>query len=79
MTLAYELNLGPRDLKAWSQNLGHESVLTTLGSYGELSPREQAETMRRLGMRRAESLSTKPDLADLLRQAVSLIETRPEA
>jgi integrase len=46
--LAYDLDLGPRQLKAWSQNLGHESVLTSLGSYGALSPHEQADVMSHL-------------------------------
>jgi integrase len=45
MRLAYDLRLSPRELKAWSQNLGHESVLTSLGSYGSLSAHEQAEVM----------------------------------
>ncbi|WP_162935727.1 tyrosine-type recombinase/integrase [Tsuneonella amylolytica] len=30
-------------MKAWSQNSGHESVLTTLRSYEEVSPERQAE------------------------------------
>jgi hypothetical protein len=48
MQLAYDLNLTPRELKAWSQNLGHESVLTSLGSYGTLGFHEQAEVMTSL-------------------------------
>lgn len=36
--------------KAWSQNLGHESMVTTLGSYGAVSPRRQAEIIRSLPM-----------------------------
>jgi integrase len=48
MRLAYDLNLGPRQLKAWSQNLGHESVLTSLGSYGALGAHEQADVMAEL-------------------------------
>jgi integrase/recombinase XerD len=48
MRLAYDLNLAPRELKAWSQNLGHESVLTSLGSYGALSAHEQADVMGKL-------------------------------
>jgi integrase len=48
VALAYDLNLGPREMKAWSQNLGHENLLTTFSSYGALSPYEQAETMARL-------------------------------
>ncbi len=49
--LAYELKLSPRELKAWSQNLGHDSVLTTLGSYGTLSPHEQADVIAALAHR----------------------------
>jgi integrase len=36
----------PEELKAWSQNLGHEDVLTTFRSYGDVSSRRQAEIMR---------------------------------
>ena len=46
MRLAYELELGPADLKAWSQNLGHDGVLTTLKSYGELPSYRQKELIR---------------------------------
>lgn len=49
MRLAYDLNLTPRELKAWSQNLGHDSVLTSLVSYGGLSVEEQARIMEGLG------------------------------
>ena len=34
--------------KAWSQNLGHERMLTTLSSYGTVSPHKQAELIRGL-------------------------------
>jgi integrase/recombinase XerD len=33
----------PEQLKAWSQNLGHESILTTIGSYGAMTESRQAE------------------------------------
>ena len=33
----------PEQFKAWSQNLGHEDVLTTFTSYGAVSPHRQAE------------------------------------
>ena len=36
--------------KAWSQNLGHEQVLTTFSSYGSVSPHRQAELIRGLGI-----------------------------
>ena len=32
--------------KAWSQNLGHDQVLTTFTSYGDVSSYRQAEIMR---------------------------------
>lgn len=32
--------------KAWSQNLGHERVMTTLTSYGTVAPHRQAELIR---------------------------------
>lgn len=35
----------PEEFKAWSQNLGHEKVLTTLMSYGEVSADRQAEIL----------------------------------
>jgi integrase len=33
------------EMKAWSQNLGHEEVMTTFASYGTLSRGQQAEIM----------------------------------
>lgn len=35
-------------MKAWSQNLGHEDVMTTFASYGTLSRSQQAEIMETL-------------------------------
>lgn len=34
------------EFKSWSQNLGHERVLTTLTSYGSVPPHRQAELIR---------------------------------
>ncbi|MDI7775596.1 tyrosine-type recombinase/integrase [Asticcacaulis sp. EMRT-3] len=39
----------PEDFKAWSQNLGHEQVMTTFYSYGKVSPHRQAEIIAGLG------------------------------
>ena len=36
----------PGEYKAWSQNLGHEHVLTTFCSYGDVSSYRQTEIMR---------------------------------
>jgi len=38
----------PEDFKAWSQNLGHEAVLTTFYSYGEVPTRRQGEIFEHL-------------------------------
>jgi len=38
----------PEEFKAWSQNLGHEGVLTTFYSYGEVGNRRQGEIIRGL-------------------------------
>lgn len=41
----------PEQFKAWSQNLGHEKVLTTFSSYGKVSAQRQAELIQGLGIR----------------------------
>ncbi len=38
----------PEEFKAWSQNLGHESVLTSFYSYGDVPDYKQAELLRKL-------------------------------
>jgi len=47
--LAYKLGLNAEELKAWSQNMGHNSVLTTIGTYGPISRERQAEIIGGLG------------------------------
>ncbi len=39
----------PEDFKAWSQNLGHESVMTTLLIYGQVPEQRQGEILKQLG------------------------------
>lgn len=36
------------EMKAWSQNVGHEDVMTTLRSYGTVASGRQAELLRRM-------------------------------
>ena len=38
----------PEEFKAWSQNLGHEEVLTTFRNYGEVAYQRQGEIIRGL-------------------------------
>jgi integrase len=40
----------PEAFKAWSQNLGHDGVLTTFYSYGSVAPHRQGEIIRSLAM-----------------------------
>ena len=40
----------PEQFKAWSQNLGHEGVLTTFLSYGAVAPRRQGQIIQTLAM-----------------------------
>lgn len=56
----------PEEFKAWSQNLGHEKVLTTFASYGEVAGARQAEIIRQLGEQKEE-----PDLVAQIRELVS--------
>ncbi len=39
----------PEQFKSWSQNLGHDDVLTTFTSYGQVPAHRQAEVIRGLG------------------------------
>ena len=47
--LGGELCATPEQYKAWSQNLGHEHVLTTFTSYGNVSTYRQTEIIRAMG------------------------------
>lgn len=53
----------PEQLKAWSQNLGHENVLTTFTSYGNIDPHRQGEVIK--------GLSGKNQEEDILSQILS--------
>ena len=57
----------PEEFKAWSQNLGHDSVMTTFHSYSEVQVNRQAEILR--------ELTKPPEIAypnaDILAEAVA--------
>ena len=46
--LGERLCKSPEEFKAWSQNLGHEGVLTTFSSYGEVQTQRQAAIFQQL-------------------------------
>jgi integrase len=54
----------PEDFKAWSQNLGHEGVLTTFYSYGDVSARRQGELIQGLSKPQASHTMTVEDMAE---------------
>lgn len=62
----------PEEFKAWSQNIGHDHVMTTFTSYGEVSPARQAEIIGNLGNKPAEP----NDLQQLLLRAAAELPTR---
>ena len=39
----------PEQFKAWSMNLGHENIATTLSAYCPVSPSRQGELIRGMG------------------------------
>ena len=48
MALAYKMELSGEEIKAWSQNLGHEKLDTSVNNYGPVSLDRQR--MRMLAM-----------------------------
>jgi integrase len=55
--------------KSWSQNLGHEGVLTTLTSYGAVEPARQAEIIRSMWQTRTVTDDFANRIAVALQQA----------
>ena len=68
--LGEEVCQSPEAFKAWSQNLGHEDVLTTFTSYGAVTPDRQAEIIRSIGASKA-SISHSSD--ELLARIAALV------
>ena len=59
----------PEEFKAWSQNLGHDQVLTTFTSYGAVGADRQADIIGRLG-----GTTDRSDLVDSTRILQQLAE-----
>jgi len=68
--LAFDRKLLPEELKAWSQNLGHEQLITSLISYATVPRNRQAEIM--CNLRHSRKATAPGD--DLLGQMAELIE-----
>jgi integrase len=65
--LGQEVCKTPEEFKAWSQNLGHEKVLTTFLSYGQVESPRQGQIIRALA---APSVVVPPDMTELARALV---------
>jgi integrase len=57
----------PEAFKAWSQNLGHEHVLTTFTSYGAISSHRQADILQELRTPGGGTSGSDPDPAEAYR------------
>jgi integrase len=60
--LGEKLCQSPEEFKAWSQNLGHEKVLTTFMSYGSVAGERQADILNELSRKTVDGVdSGEPD------------------
>lgn len=70
VTLGQQLCQTPEAFKAWSQNLGHDDVLTTLYSYGEVQQHRQGEIIQQLSVLRTPKNQSTLEIALELVKAV---------
>jgi hypothetical protein len=58
----------PEELKAWSQNMLHENVLTMFTSYGKVSDHRQAELIKGLNTKTQSQNNSVDELDDETRK-----------
>jgi integrase len=66
--LGQKLCKTPEDFKAYSQNIGHDNVMTTLMSYGEVSFQRQGEILRNLAMPQSSMQPVVKNIAEVVIQ-----------
>ena len=71
--LGEQLCSTPEEFKAWSQNLGHEQVMTTFRSYGSVPQSRQAEIIRKLGQPKVSDAELRRKLRELLAASASFL------
>ncbi len=76
--LGESLCQNPEQFKAWSQNLGHEGVLTTFLSYGAVTPRRQGQVIQELTVARTASRDDAEAVAQAVVRAVLGFRMRPD-
>lgn len=70
--LGQEICKSPEEFKAWSQNLGHEKVLTTFLSYGEVACPRQGEIIRDLATPQEPMKNDADTIADALLKRLNI-------
>ncbi|WP_426992072.1 tyrosine-type recombinase/integrase [Methylomonas sp. CM2] len=71
VNLGQQICQTPEEFKAWSQNLGHEDVMTTLYSYGYVQQNRQGEIIASLGQPRASSSHNADEIAQAVIKAMA--------
>ena len=71
VTLGQKLCQTPEEFKSWSQNLGHEDVLTTLYSYGHVQEHRQGEIFQQLKLPRSTASQNVDDIARAIVKAMA--------
>lgn len=66
--LGQDVCKSPEQFKVWSQNLGHEKVLTTFLSYGEVACLRQGEIIRGLATPQEAAQSDANQIAEAVLQ-----------
>ena len=75
VTFSLKICKSPEEIKSVSQSLGHESVLTTFISYGEVQPQRQAEIFQELNKSRSNTeKSTDEMLYQKMDELISLMK-----
>jgi hypothetical protein len=65
----------PEEFKAWSQNLGHEQVLTTFYSYGQVAGARQGQIMRDVAKPRRSERTDVDEIAKAVVRVVGCAES----
>jgi integrase len=60
----------PEEFKAWSQNLGHDKVLTTFISYGSVTSPRQAQIIHSLGNPKGNTVGSAQEVAQAVLDAI---------
>jgi len=66
VAFASERDLTWQEMQAWAQNLGHKSLTTTFGSYGQVASHQQGDLVRNAGKMKAATNSDMQEIKAML-------------